>query len=108
MSITKRSAMSSGSFSYMCSPTTLSDTLMYAESQLCASHKQAYDINRRIVPVHEDFADLDALAAGTQGVLHALAAADDGHTAKLLCEVHAHILASRGCQDCLLCEWQMP
>jgi len=58
--------------------------------------------------VHEDLANFDALAAGTQGIFHALAAPDDRHTTQLLCKVHADILASRGCYDRLLGKWQMP
>ena len=60
------------------------------------------------IPVNEDLANLDALAAGSERVLHGLPAADDGHPTQALGKVHAHILLARGCGHCLLCERQMP
>jgi len=44
------------------------------------------------VPVHQDLANLDAFAAGTQGILHGLATADDAHSTQLLGKVNTHIL----------------
>lgn len=61
-----------------------------------------------LIPVDQDFADLDALAAGPQRVLHGLPAADDGHAAQALGKVHPHVLLPRGCGDCLLREGQVP
>ena len=58
--------------------------------------------------MHQDLADLDALAAGAQRVLHALPAADDGHPAQLLRKVHADVgVACRG-HHALLPERQVP
>jgi hypothetical protein len=41
--------------------------------------------------VHEDLAQLDALAALPQRSLHGLTAADDGHTTDAPREVNAHV-----------------
>ena len=45
-------------------------------------------------PVHQDLPNLDALAAGAQGILHGLAAADYGHPAQLLRKVDSNIRMS--------------
>ena len=43
------------------------------------------------VPVNQDLANLDTLAASTQSVLHGLPTADDAHTTQPLCKVHTHV-----------------
>jgi hypothetical protein len=58
--------------------------------------------------VHQDLADLDALAAGAQRVLHRLTAADDGHAAEALGKVDAHVLLPRRRHNRPLLEWQVP
>ena len=55
-------------------------------------------------PVHQDLADLDALAASAQSILHALPAADDGHAAQLLGKVNANVRMPRPGHHALLCE----
>ena len=57
--------------------------------------------------MYEDLANLDALAAGTQGILHGLSTADDAHAAQLLGKVDTHILRASGCDDCVLSKGQM-
>ena len=59
-------------------------------------------------PVHQDLADLDALAAGAQRVLHGLSAADDGHPAQLLGKVDARVGVPRRRHHALLLEGQVP
>ena len=58
------------------------------------------------VPVHQDLANLDAFAAGTQGILHGLATADDAHSTQTFGKVHTTVLRACGCCDCQLCKWQ--
>lgn len=60
------------------------------------------------VPVDEDFADFDALAARAQGVFERLAAADDADAAQFLGEIDAHIRPPRRRDHALLRERQMP
>ena len=55
----------------------------------------------------QDFADLDALAAGAQGVLEGLSTANDAHPAQHLGKVDADICPARGRDDALLCERQV-
>ena len=43
------------------------------------------------LPVDQDLANLDALAAGTQGILHGLPTPDDAHTTQPLRKIHTHI-----------------
>ena len=38
------------------------------------------------LPVDQDLANLDTLAAGTQSILHGLSTSDDAHTTQLLCK----------------------
>ncbi len=57
--------------------------------------------------MHQNLADLDALAAGAERVLHALAAADDGHAAQLLGEVNADVRVARLGHNTLLMEGQV-
>jgi hypothetical protein len=48
-------------------------------------------------PVHEDLAQLDALAALPERSLHGLTAADDGHSTDAPSEVNTHVaVACRG------------
>ena len=44
------------------------------------------------LPVNQDLANLDALAASTQSVLHGLPTPDDAHTTQPLCKINTHIL----------------
>ena len=57
--------------------------------------------------MYENLSDLDALAAGSQGILKSLSAADDADAAELLGKVHAHIGPASGSDDPFLCERQM-
>jgi len=56
--------------------------------------------------VHQDLANLDAFAAGSQGILHGLATADDAHSTQTLGKVHTTVLRACGCCDCQLCKRQ--
>lgn len=58
--------------------------------------------------MHQDLADLDALAAGAQRILHALPAADDRHAAQLLGEVNADVRVPCLRDHALLLEGQVP
>ncbi len=58
--------------------------------------------------MHQDLADLDALAAGAQGILHALPAADDGHAAQLLGKVNADVRVLCPRHHALLRKRQVP
>ena len=59
-------------------------------------------------PVHQDLADLDALAARAQRVLHRLAAADDRHAAQLLREIDADVRLPRRREHRLFGKRQVP
>ena len=60
-----------------------------------------------LLPVHQDLANLDALAAGSEGILHGLSAADDADATQLLCKVDTDILRACGSDDGVLCKWQV-
>ena len=58
--------------------------------------------------MHQDLADLDALAAGPQCILHAFPAADDGHPTQAPRKVHTHVLLPCWGHDSTLLEGQVP
>jgi len=59
-------------------------------------------------PVHEDLPNLDALAAGAQGILHGLPGADDRDAAELLGKVNADVGVPCLSHHALLVEGQVP
>ena len=58
--------------------------------------------------MHEDLANLDALAAGPQRILHALPAADDADATQPLGKVNSHVLVPGGSDHCALSKGQVP